>query len=188
MIQQHNNKVWFLILLLSLAACTKTAPQISSTVLTKEEGGSRNTTVFAPTDTFYLIAEVDGPENTKVKATWTAVNAENVDPNHLIDEVEQSFTGSNTLTFDLTSDSAWPVGEYKVELSINGEPNQSLTFHVQTPIGQTNDTTTTEDAPVESQVTAVPGPISTLDAVKSATRPTARIFLKCLMVILPPQN
>lgn len=167
-----KNKGLFLIFLLMLAACGgAAAPQVSSTVLSKEESGSRSTTVFAPTDTFYLIAEVNGPENTRAKATWTAVNAENVDPNYLIDEVEQTFTGSNTLTFDLVSDSSWPVGEYKVDLSINGEPNQSLTFRVQAPMGQTNETTVAESTPVATPETetAVVGSITTLDDVKSAT-------------------
>ncbi len=164
-----------MIFLLMLAACGgAAAPQISSTILSKEESGGRSTTVFAPTDTFYLIAEADGPENTKVKATWTAVKAENVDPNYLIDEVEQTFSGSNTLTFDLVSDSAWPVGEYKVDLSLNGEPTQSLTFRVQGPMGQTTDTTVAEATPVatsEPEAAATEetdGSIISLDDVKTA--------------------
>lgn len=174
-LQRNKNKGLFLIFLLMLVACGGTAaPQISSTILSKEESGGRSTTVFAPTDTFYLIAEVDGPENTRVKATWTAVNAENVDPNYLIDEVEQTFSGSNTLTFDLVGNSIWPVGEYKVDLTLNGEPNQSLTFRVQAPMGQTSDTPVAENTPVatpETVAVATPetnGPITNLDAVKTA--------------------
>ena len=174
-LQSIQNKALFLIFLLMLTACGgSAAPQISKIVLSKDENGSRSTTVFGPDDTFYLIAEADGPENTRVKATWTAVNAQDVDPNYLIDEVEQTFSGSNTLTFDLVSDSAWPVGEYKVDLSLNGEPAQSVTFRVQAPMGQTTETTTAETEPVatpepEAAATAeTDGPITTLDAVKTA--------------------
>ncbi|MBE2220819.1 MAG: trypsin-like peptidase domain-containing protein [Anaerolineae bacterium] len=170
-----QNKALFLIFLLMLTACGgSAAPQISKVVLSKDEDGSRSTTVFGPTDTFYLIADADGPENTSAKATWTAVNAENVDPNYLIDEVEQTYTGSNTLTFDLKSDNPWPVGEYKVDLSLNGEPVQSVTFRVQAPMGQTTDTTVAENTPVatpETETAVTPetdGPITTLDAVKTA--------------------
>lgn len=173
-----KTKVLFLMSLLLLAACGgDSAAQISSALLSKEESGGRSTTVFGPTDTFYLIVEADGPENSRVKATWTAVNAETVDPNYLIDEVEQAFTGPNTLTFDLVNDAAWPVGDYKVDLSLNGEPSQSLTFRVQAPMGQGSDTTTVvENTPVpepETEVeaeaeTAVSNAISSLDEVKSA--------------------
>ncbi|NJN55829.1 MAG: trypsin-like serine protease [Anaerolineae bacterium] len=161
--------------LLFLVACGgESAPTISQVALAKDESGSRNTTVFAPTDTFYLIVEASGPENTRVKATWTAVNAENVDPNYLIDEVEQSISGSNTITFDLAGDNPWPVGDYKVDLSINGEPSQSVTFRVQAPMGQSGDTTATNssDTPAADSPEAAPatdGAISSLEAVKSAT-------------------
>ena len=173
--QSIKHRALFLIFLLALVACGgSAAPQISKVVLSKDESGSRSTTVFGPTDTFYLIAEADGPENSRVKATWTAVNAENVDPNYLIDEVEQTFSGSNTLTFDLVSDTAWPVGEYKVDLSLNGEPNQSVTFRVQVPMGQTTDTTVAENttaAKPEPEAVTIAGmgsPVTTLDAVKTA--------------------
>ena len=173
--QSIKHRALFLIFLLALVACGgSAAPQISKVVLSKDESGSRSTTVFGPTDTFYLIAEADGPENSRVKATWTAVNAENVDPNYLIDEVEQTFSGSNTLTFDLVSDTAWPVGEYKVDLSLNGEPNQSVTFRVQAPMGQTTDTTVAENttaAKPEPEAVTIAGmgsPVTTLDAVKTA--------------------
>ena len=174
-LQSIKNKALFLVFLLLLAACGgSTAPQISEIVLSKDENGSRSTTVFAPTDTFYLVAEVDGPENTRIKATWTAVNAENVDPNYLIDEVEQTFSGSNTLTFDLVGDTTWPVGEYKVDLSLNGEPNQTVTFRVQAPMGQTTDTAVAEatlvatSEPEAADTVETGGSITTLDAVKTA--------------------
>jgi len=45
----------------------------------RDENGDRLTTVFAPTDTFYLLVEASGPEDTRIKATWTAVNAAGVE-------------------------------------------------------------------------------------------------------------
>lgn len=169
----HKNKIVFFVLLLLLAACGGggSEAQISKVTLAKDESGSRGTTVFTPADTFYLIVEATGPENTRVKATWTAVNAANVDPNYLIDEVEQTISGDNTVTFDLVSDTPWPTGDYKVDLSLNGEPFQSVAFRVQAPMGQNSDPAiTSNDASNETPATPeMAGPITSLDAVKSAT-------------------
>lgn len=168
-------KLLALIILLLLAACGgDKGPQISRVVLSKDESGSRSVSVFAPTDTFYLIVDATGPENSRIKATWTAVDAENVDPNYLIDEVEQTFTGSNTLTFDLVGDNPWPAGTYQVALTVNDEPNQSVTFKVQNPIGQAAPTpespaATAETAVAPDPTTPASSAIASLNEVKNAT-------------------
>ena len=126
-----------LILALILSACSVSAStaNISAAKMTLDEAGKNPTKVFSPTDTtFYLIAELsNAPEDTVVKAVWTAVDVEGVKPNLKIDESRITTDGDGQLTFDLTNDGPWPVGEYKVDLFLNDdeEPARTLEFEVQ---------------------------------------------------------
>src|SRR3712207_5842813 len=103
--------------------------------MTRDEAGKNPTKVFSPSDTtFYCIAELsNAPEDTAVKAVWTAVDVEGVKPNIKIDESRITADESGQLTFDLTNEGPWPVGEYKVELFLNDgeEPARTLEFKVQ---------------------------------------------------------
>jgi hypothetical protein len=89
------------------------------------------TTVFPQDEPFYCIVNLaNAPDDTTLSASWYAVDAEGVDNNFLIDEVE--FThGSGEITFDLANDGLWPMGTYKVDLFLNKELKQSLEFEVQ---------------------------------------------------------
>ena len=126
-----------LVLALILSACSVSAStaNISDAKMTRDEAGKNPTKVYSPTDTtFYLIAELsNAPEDTTVKAVWTAVDAEGVKPNLKIDESRITADGGGQLTFDLTNDGPWPVGEYKVDLFLNDgeEPARTLKFKVQ---------------------------------------------------------
>jgi hypothetical protein len=120
-------------LFLAILACSFSAStaNIQEATLAKDAEGSQPTTVFTPEDTFYAIVELaNAPDDTKVKAEWTAVEVEGVDPDFLIDEAELT-SGSGTLTFDLTSDNLWPPGRYKVELYLNDKLERTLEFEVQ---------------------------------------------------------
>jgi hypothetical protein len=65
-----------------------------------------------------------------MKASWTAVSVEGEEPNLLIDETELT-GGDGAYSFSLSNDSDWPVGDYKVDIYINDELDQTLTFNVQ---------------------------------------------------------
>ena len=126
-----------LILVVILSACSVSAStaNISDAKMTRDEAGENPTKVFSPDDTtFYLIAELsNAPEDTVVKAVWTAVDVEGVKPNLKIDESRITADGSGQLTFDLSNDGPWPVGQYKVDLFLNDEeePARTLEFKVQ---------------------------------------------------------
>jgi hypothetical protein len=126
-----------LILVLILSACSVSAStaNISAATMAQDEAGKNPTKVFSPNDqTFYCIAELsNAPEDTTVKAVWTAVDVEGVKPNLKIDESSITADESGQLTFDLTNDGPWPVGEYKVDLFLNDdeEPARTLEFKVQ---------------------------------------------------------
>lgn len=88
------------------------------------------TTVFAPDQVFYAIVELkNAPDDTTVKAVWTAVNVEGVEPNFYITEATLS-SGDGTLTFELSNDNLWPGGQYKVDLYLNDKLDRTLTFEV----------------------------------------------------------
>ena len=119
--------------LLLLTACEFSAStaNIGSAILARDEAGTEPTTAFSPTDTFYLLVELNNaPDDTTVRAVWYAVDVGDVAPaNTLIDEATLT-SGSGTLTFDLVSDSQWPPGTYRVELYLNDELSQTLEFSV----------------------------------------------------------
>lgn len=120
------------ILMLAALACSFSAStaNIREAVLARDEEGTEPTTVFAPDDTFYLLVDLaNAPEGTSVRASWTAVAVEGADPNTFLDENELT-TESGMLTYTLSNDGLWPVGEYKVDLYLNGELERTLEFEV----------------------------------------------------------
>lgn len=101
-----------------------------------DEDGNHPTTVFAPTDVFYVVGDLkNAPAGTVVKAEWLALQIEGYETDELIyeqtisDFTEESFTG--TIYFQLSNDSGWPVGEYKSDVYLNGAYVESVPFSVQ---------------------------------------------------------
>jgi hypothetical protein len=98
--------------------------------MARDYEGEQRTTTFGPDQVFYCIVELaNAPDDTTVKASWTAVNARGVDPNTFIDETELT-TGSGTLHFQLSNNNLWPPGQYKVDLYLNDELERTLEFEV----------------------------------------------------------
>ena len=81
------------VLVAAVLACNFSAStaNITDAKMTKDSDGKQSTTVFAQDETFYCIVQVaNAPSDTKVKAVWTAVEADGVDPNFVIGEKEGS--------------------------------------------------------------------------------------------------
>ena len=120
-------------IMLTVLACAfnVSTANINRAWLSADSSGTPETTQFTQDQqTIYCLVELrNAPADTTVKAVWTAVSAEGTDPNLLIDENEFT-SGDATITFDLTNDLLWPVGSYKVDLYLNGELSQTLTFEV----------------------------------------------------------
>ena len=130
-----NAKLLLVLLAVPLAmlACSFNAStaNIENAFMARDEEGTQPTTVFAQDETFFCIVELaNAPDDTVVRAAWTAVAVEGEDPNTFIDDAELT-TGSGTLHFELSNDGLWPAGTYKVDLYLNDELNQSLEFQVQ---------------------------------------------------------
>jgi hypothetical protein len=137
---RHRTTLLFLpvcaaFLILTLGACNFSAStaNISSAKMATDKDGKNPTKAFSPDEPFYCIVELsNAPDDTKVRAVWTAVKAEGADPNTKIDEAKAT-SGSGQLQFYLSNDGSWPTGDYKVDLYLNDdkEPSKTLTFEVQ---------------------------------------------------------
>ena len=87
--------------------------------------------VFTPEQAFYCIVELaDAPQDTQLKAVWTAVQVEGQQPGLLIDQAEITAGDRNVFTFDLTNEGPWPAGQYKVDLYLNDKLDRTLEIEV----------------------------------------------------------
>ncbi|MCJ7514295.1 MAG: hypothetical protein MUO23_15190 [Anaerolineales bacterium] len=133
--KSHSVQIAGVVVFLALAALacggSITTANISGAVLSPDASGSPETSVFAPDQqTIYLLVELaNAPEDTSVKAVWTAVEAEGVEPNFQIDETSLT-SGDGTLTFELSNDLQWPTGSYKVDLYLNDKLDRTLPYEV----------------------------------------------------------
>lgn len=127
--------VAILALAVVLAACnvsfSVSTANIRSAKLSPNESGTPETTVFQQDDytVYCLVKLANAPSDTVVKAVWTAVDVEGVEPNFVIDSASIT-SGDADLTFDLTNNQLWPVGKYKVDLYINDKLSRTLEYQV----------------------------------------------------------
>jgi predicted small secreted protein len=109
-----------------------TTANIQDAHLARDAEDTDRTNIFSPDDpTFYCIFELkNAPDSTVVKGVWTVVDAEGY-TNMEIDASELT-TGSNVVTFSLDRASdPWPLGKYKIDLYIDDNLVQTLSFEVQ---------------------------------------------------------
>ena len=130
-----------LALLIATLACRLFTGSSSGTNLENlrvafDQDGNFQTTVFSPSDVFYAVADLNNaPAGTVVDAKWLVVQIEGYDPGELIyeqtvdDFTEKSYTG--TVYFQLSNDNGWEVGEYKVDIYLDGTFVESVQFSVQ---------------------------------------------------------
>ena len=122
-----------LVLVLAALACdfSFSSANIKDAWLSAQEDGNQRITVFAPDDTFYFLVQLaNAPDDTALKAVWTAVEVEDLQSNTQLEETDITH-GDGTITFDLTANQPWPGGKYKVELFLNDESDRTLEFEVQ---------------------------------------------------------
>lgn len=119
-------------LVLAALACEVSASSanVAEAWTSSDEAGDARTTVFTQEDVFYAQVDLrNAPDDTSLKAVWTAVEAEETEPGLVITETEIT-TGSDLIHFSLTNDYLWPVGSYKVDVYLNGELAETLAFEV----------------------------------------------------------
>jgi hypothetical protein len=126
-----------LIAVIVLAAATLacggsiTTANIKDAYMSTDVDGANRTTTYSPDAVFYAQADLqNAPDDTKLKAVWIAVDAQDVEANFQIEETEFT-TGDGLVHFELSNESAWPVGQYKVDIYMNEALAKTLTFDVQ---------------------------------------------------------
>ena len=90
-------------------------------------------TEFAP-DTPKIMLDVllrGSKAGDKVTASWIAEKTKVAPPNYKIASATFAVSTGNTLAFSMTKPNAgWPAGDYRVDVTYNGEPELSQHFKV----------------------------------------------------------
>ncbi len=88
---------------------------------------------FSPgVGTIYVYAMLDElPPATKVGATWIALKTDSLEDNTRIGETVKTMgPGTFQYFFNWKPPKLWPVGSYRVDVSINGKVEKSVPFKV----------------------------------------------------------
>lgn len=103
---------------------------ISGVFTALDEQGQRPSSAFAQADKVYTVFTLEaGQEGANVKGAFTATQVNGIAPNTLVTELEQVFSnGQNVFWFENTR--PWPLGKYRIDLALNGQPAQSLDVEV----------------------------------------------------------
>ncbi len=121
-------------LLVSVLACggSFSTANISNAWMATDAEGNNPTTVFSQDAIFFALVDLNNaPDDTRLKAVWTVVDAQDTEPNLVLNETEIT-SGDAIIHFQIeNTDFLWPIGQYKVDIYLNDELDQTLTFEVQ---------------------------------------------------------
>jgi len=134
--KRSRNVILLVLLVLitaTLVACGSSAPAgVSNLVLSSDKGGASKAT-FAPTDTIYLSADVNQVNaGTNFDIKWYALNVSGQDPATPFVTSTVAYSSGNNLSANINSTTGgFPVGQYKVEVYMNGAKVGEQTFDIQ---------------------------------------------------------
>jgi hypothetical protein len=91
------------------------------------------TTVFSPSSVIHAVVQIENaPANTQFTAAFYVVDVgDAADPNSLITSTDLTADGTRNLDFSLSPQTEWPVGSYRVDISVNGNVEDSADYTVQ---------------------------------------------------------
>lgn len=108
------------------AAVTVTAVNLGTAVGADQKVVAASTT-FGTKDVIYAAVDTqNAAKDVALAAKWTFQDGQTVNE----ESITISPEGNATTDFKLSKASPWPVGKYKVEISLNGTPAQSVDFEV----------------------------------------------------------
>jgi len=111
------------------------AAGFENVVISAEKDAAESATTFAPdTPDIYLSADlVDVANGAKVSVSWVSVDSHGAaPPNFNIATVDIPIDkGQNKINSDLSKPtSGWPVGTYRVDISIDGTAAEAAAFEI----------------------------------------------------------
>jgi hypothetical protein len=118
-----------LILAITLGACSKPLHVATLQLGNRLNGDSTvatHTTRFKPDDRIYAAVLTDDTGSSRIGARWT-YNGQMVSE----EERRVSYRGAGATAFEFKSASGFPVGDYKVEIIVDGQPVVSRDFRVE---------------------------------------------------------
>ena len=84
-----------------------------------------HTTRFLPNETIYVSIQVAGAGSGTLGVRWTYQTLEKV-----IDEPKKQISGAGATEFHMQNAGGFPVGDYKVEAFLDGQPAGERTFQI----------------------------------------------------------
>lgn len=108
-------------------------PSIGRAAVTLPDAKEAQTAFKSDAPQIVLHAELlDMQQGTKVSADWIAENTNGAaPPNYKIDSAEMTIKDEDEATFSLSKPTnGWPVGDYRVDLLIDGTKAKSVTFKI----------------------------------------------------------
>ena len=112
-----------------------TAIRVRSAVATDDKNNVTERTLFpASTGTIYISTTLsDLPAGAKVSASWVAIKTDQLEKNTKFHETtKQMGPGSFRYFFNFKPAKSWPIGTYRVDISVNGTVERSVQFQVST--------------------------------------------------------
>jgi hypothetical protein len=126
-----------LALLLSTLACSfGSKPTLSNIRTAKDKDGEQVSTVFATTETIYIVGDVaNGKKGNVISSKWMVSNVAGYDAGYVIDQVDLTLDADQLLysinfSFEPPAD-GWPVGTYKAEVYFNEVLNSTVEYTVE---------------------------------------------------------
>jgi len=117
------------VLAITLGACSKPLHVATLQLGNRLNGDSTvaaHTTRFKPDDKIYAAVLTDNTGSSRIDARWT-YNSQMVSE----EERRVSYKGAGATAFEFKSASGFPVGDYKVEILVDGQPVASRDFRVE---------------------------------------------------------
>jgi hypothetical protein len=127
--KRRHGRAAVLVVLVLTAGCSQplhvSALQVGSKLNGDNTVGT-HTTRFKPDDKIYAAVLTDATGSSTIAARWT-YNGQMVSE----EERKVRYKGAGATAFEFKSASAFPVGDYKVDILVDGQPVASREFRVE---------------------------------------------------------
>jgi len=116
----------------TLACSFESQPGVSNIRMTTDDTGNATTTTYSPRDDFFVYFDVNAIDpGTVFQGRWYALNINGEDPGEPFSVVNYNLEdGVNTVYFKLYSETAWPVGMYRVDIYMSDKKIGETQFNV----------------------------------------------------------